>query len=236
LTEQQTPSSPRSPSSTDSPWRDLLTEGALRRMGRLASLGEGEVVAWIGEGDAAVKPLVKNLDCKLHAFDDLAAFEADGGDEIGLIICPELARQQGFDQSLQQLRRHLRFDGAVGLVCRAWLQDEVSGAVRDFYGRQHQGEIRSVKETLSSMGPQGFEPLTVELLPQDVWVEHYRQLGVTLAKVSPQEMRESEELLTANEELLLNTTHGRETTLGLFVGRRLDPDAPPRWPRRGFSE
>jgi hypothetical protein len=229
--------SEQTPSSSESPWRELVTEGALRRMGRLASLGEAEVIAWIGEGSAAAEPLAKNLECKLRTFEDLAAFEAaHEEDDIGLIVAPELARARGFEHSLQQLRSHLRFDGTVGLICRAWLQDAVSGAVRDFYGRQHAGELRSVKETLASMSPQGFEPLTVELLPEEVWGEHYRHLGVTLAKIPPEELKDSESLRTASEELLLNTTHGRETTLGLFVGRRLDPDAPPRWPRRGFSD
>lgn len=229
--------SERTPSSTDSPWRELLTEGTARRMGRLASLGSGEVVAWIGEGSTVARPLVKNLECELRTYEALESFEAEGGNqEIGLIVAPELASRQGLEESLQQLRPHLRFDGVVGLICRAWLQDEVSGAVRDFYGRQHAGELRSVKETFASMGPHGYEPLTVELLPEEVWAEHYRRLGVELAKTSPEQLRESESLLAANEELLLNTTHGRESTLGLFVGRRLDPDAPPRWPRRGFSE
>jgi hypothetical protein len=237
---EQTPSSPSSPtfpSAGDSPWRDLLTEGSLRRMGRLASVGAGEVIAWIGEGNKVAQPLAKNLECELHTFEDLAAFEAESGEEeIALIVAPDLARQLGLEQSLQQLRPYLRFDGAMGLVCRAWLQDEVSGAVRDFYGRHHAGELRSVKDTLASVGPLGYEPLTVELLPEEVWAEHYRRLGVELAKTTPEQLRDSEALLAASEELLLNTTHGRETTLGLFVGRRLDPDAPPRWPRRGFSD
>ena len=229
--------SERAANSLEAPWRELVTEGALRRMGRLASLGEGEVIAWIGEGSVAAKPLAKNLECELLAFDDLGTFEAKHKDgEIGMIVAPQLAGKEGFEPLLQKLRPHLRFDGTVGLVCRAWMQESVSGPVREFYGRHHAGDLRSVKETLAVLGPLGYEPLTVELLPEEVWSEHYRKLGVDLAKVTPEQMRESEALLIANEELLLNTSHGRETTLGLFVGRRLDPDAPPRWPRRGFSD
>jgi hypothetical protein len=229
--------SERAANPLEAPWRELVTEGALRRMARLASLGEGEVIAWIGEGSIAAKPLAKNLECELHTYEDLSAFEAGHKDgEIGLIVAPELAPKEGFELSLQKLRPHLRFDGTVGLVCRAWMQESVSGPVREFYGRHHAGDLHSVKETLAGLGSLGFEPLTVELLPEEVWSEHYRKLGVDLAKNSPEQMRESEALLIANEELLLNTSHGRETTLGLFVGRRLDPDAPPRWPRRGFSD
>jgi hypothetical protein len=206
-------------------------------MGRLASLDGGEALAWIGEGHSAAQRLLRDVACTLKTFPDLAAFEAEGGTEdYGLIVAPDLARELGFEVSLQRLRSRLRFDGAVGLICRAWLQDEVGREVRDFYQRQNAGELRSVKKTLASLGQHGYEPLTAELLPEDLWAEHYRRLGVLLANTSEEQIGASELLRVASEELLLNTTHARESTLGLFVGRRLDPDAPPRWPRRGFSD
>jgi hypothetical protein len=224
--------------SPPAPWHELLSEGALRRMSRLASLENGEVIAWIGEGSEAAKPLAKTLSCDLRVFEDVSALEEDLEEgEAALIVAPEMARLTGFDASLAQLRTYLRFDGTVGLVCRAWLGGEVPAPVRDFFGRRHAGELRAVKETLSSLGPQGYEPLTVELLPEEAWVEHYRLLGDALAKLSPNDVRASEALLADSEELTLLTAQGRTTTtLGLFVGRRLDPDAPPRWPRRGFAD
>ncbi len=217
---------------------ELLSEGALRRMGRLASLESGEVIAWIGQGSEAAKPLAKHVGCELQVFEAVSDLQSALEDEAAaLIVAPELARLIGLDAALTQLRPYLRFDGTVGLVCRAWLGDGVSPAVRDFYGRHHAGELRSVKETLLGLGPLGYEPLTVELVPQEAWVEHFRGLGEALAQIPPDEVRASETLTADSEELALFTADGQAAnTLGVFVGRRLDPDAPPRWPRRGFSE
>jgi hypothetical protein len=220
------------------PWVDLVDESALRRLARLASLESGEVIAWIGDGGEAAKPWAKEVGCKLRVFADTAEFEAQiAEEEAALVVSPEAARTVGFDETLGKVRRYLRFDGAVGLVCRAFLGKEVPPRVRDFFGRHHAGELRAVKDTLSRFGAQGYEPLTVEILPEEVWVEYYRRLGEALATETPEGIEKSETLTAQSEELALFTAAGRTaTTLGLFVGRRLDPDAPPRWPRRGFSD
>jgi hypothetical protein len=228
----------QTPSPLAAPWRELLTEGALRRMGRLASLSSAEVIAWIGEGSEAARPLAKNMECELRVFEDVSELEGTLEEEAaGLIVAPQMARAEGLDATLQRLRPFLRYDGTVGIVCRAWLLEQVPSAVRDFFGRQHAGELRTTKETLANLEQQGYEPLTVELLPEDDWVEHYRRLGESLAKMAPEGVRASESLSADSEELALFSAGGRTTTtLGLFVGRRLDPDAGPRWPRRGFSD
>jgi hypothetical protein len=85
--------------------------------------------------------------------------------------------------------------------------------------------VRSVKAALGRMAALGFEPLTCELLGEPELSDHDRELLSEAQRGTKGE---------ATAEAQAGVHHG--ISLGLVVGRRIDPGAPPRWPRRGGGE
>ncbi|MHB1844476.1 MAG: hypothetical protein ACYCWW_06540 [Deltaproteobacteria bacterium] len=158
-----------------------------------------------------------------------------------LIQARLLPEALGFERSAEGLRELLDIDGVLVLYARTWLCAEVPGPVRELWERRAHGPIRSVKETLALFPALGFEPMTCEVVAASAWDEHYAQSEARLAALASGAGLHTplgEALEALREEIRVHHEAGGRATssIGCFVGRRVEPDSPPRWPRRGASE
>jgi hypothetical protein len=205
------------------PWRDLFTEDALRRLVRLAALRDGEKVVWIGAADdRSAKELERLSELPVErraSLDGLAA------QRHGLIVAPELVAERGLDAALGLIRPPLETDGVCALVVRVFVGSEAPEPLRKHWEAKLKDQLRSVKATIARLSALGFEPMTCELLGEPALSEHD-------AKLLAEAQRGAQG--GASAEAKAGVRHG--TALGLLIGRRVEPGAPPRWPRRGGGE
>lgn len=217
--------SPADPASVARPpWRELLCDGALRRLARLSALRTEDAVLWLGRGgEKAVKVIEKIVPCQAETQGSLAGIEEQS---LSLVIAPELASERGLDVALGLLRSLLAPDGVAAVVVRAFVGTEVPEPLRAFWAKKLPEPLRTLKETLSRFSALGFEPLTTELLGEPSLAAHDEQLlAEACGSASGGE---------ALAEAAAGLHHG--ANLGLFIGRRVEFGAPPRWPRRGLAE
>ena len=157
-----------------------------------------------------------------------------------LIFAQGLAAAVGFDAGVEAMRPLLVTDGLLALFQRAWITPEVPDDVRRYWEAHTVGKIRTIKETMERFAELGFEPMTCELIPSQAWDEHFERVDTQLTTLSSGDGPETEvgkALAALREEQRVHQGGGRgSTSLGCFVGRRVEPDSPPRWPRRGFGE
>jgi len=201
-----------------SPWRDLLELDALRRLARLASLRASEKAVWLGPGGERSVEMLRDLsECRTEMRATLEGLEQRS---LSLVIAPELVARAGFDGALAELRPFLETDGVAVLVARTFVGPDLPAPVRGFWETKQGGTLKSVKAFLARFAALGFEPLTSEILAEPGLSEHDR------------------ELLDAEPSTAQEPAGGsrRGTSLGLFVGRRVEAASPPRWPRRGGAE
>lgn len=159
---------------------------------------------------------------------------------VELIFAQGLAAVAGFDGALEAARPSLVTDGLLAVFQRTWIAPKVPDLVREYWTAHAVGAIRSVRDTLARFVQLGYEPMTCELIPAQAWDEHYevaeRQLAAIASGAGP-ETEAGKALASLREELKVHQTGGRDSTsVGCFVARRVEPDSPPRWPRRGASE
>ena len=211
------------PSAPRPPWRNLFGEDALRRLLRVAALGEEERVVWLGKReDHVAVGLEQVMGRPVEARDALDAIEERA---LGLLVAPELAHELGLDAALKLARPKLETDGVIATVARVFVGAEVPEPLKAYWDKKQPEAVRSVKAALARMAALGFEPLTCELLKEPELSEHDREL---LSEARRGVRGEA----TAEAESGIH--HG--ISLGLVVGRRVEPGSPPRWPRRGGGE
>jgi hypothetical protein len=210
-----------------SPWREIFTEAVLRRLVRVAALREDEPRVWLGSGgDKAAKQLERIAEGHVQVRADL---EGIAGRTLGLIVAPEIVGQLGLEGALRTLRPALETDGVVAVVARARVRTEVPELLR-LHWEQNGGPVLSMMGTLARFSAAGFEPLTVELLTEPILTPHERELLEEGAHSSDPNGHATAASWRAGR------TFSGGIGLGLFVGRRLESGAPPRWPRRGGTD
>ncbi len=164
-----------------------------------------------------------------------------GEGEVALLQAHGLADALGFERAAAGLRGLLAFDGILVLYARSWLRERVPEPVRSFWSSRSAGEIRTVKGTLALLPALGFEPICCELVSAAAWDEHYAQSEARLAALASGAAPSTpmgRALEALRDEIRIHHEAGGRaaSTIGCFVGRRLEPNSPPRWPRRGASE
>ncbi len=176
----------------------------------------------------------------LHEMDPLAPELPDDDAGANLVVAQGLATALGFDAAAEALRPRLGADGIVALFARTWVVPAVSDEVRSLWEARAKGPIRTVRETLERLSQIGYEPMACELVPASAWDEYYvKQDGFLAAMASGAgpETEAGRALASLREESRVHEAGGRTSaSAGWFVGRRVEPDSPPRWPRRGFGE
>ena len=195
------------------PWRDLFDEAALRRLARLASLRGGEELVWLGaSGQKPAKQLERICEARVKVKPDL---EGVPKRSLGLIVAPEIVEVMGLDAALERSRSALETDGVVALVLRT-VADGVSVPEdqRALWERRQHGPLESIMQVLGRFSALGLEPLTTEL-----------------SSPRPEAKEPSEANAPGDPAAAL---HG--VRMGLFIGRRVEPGSPPRWPRRAGME
>ncbi len=241
-------------------------EARLRRLGRLASLRPESLAVYLGPGvqraaiwsrlyscktlvvdsdPVAVASLMKDAE-QLEVTDLLTVVEADPlspkrteiAPPADLIFTQGLASAVGFDAAVEAMRPLLITDGLLAVVERTWITPAVPDDVRRHWEAHTVGTIRTIKETLERFAQLGFEPMTCELVPAQAWDEHFERIEAQLQALSTGADSEAgKALVLLREEQKVHDAGGRgSTSLGCFVGRRIEPNSPPRWPRRGFGE
>lgn len=177
---------------------------------------------------------------ELREGDPLARAQPEISPAADLIFAQGLAAAIGFDEALAALRPSLVTDGLLVVFQRAWITPDVPPEVRRYWEAHSVGPIRTLRDTLGQFTRSGYEPMTCELTPAAVWDDHYERADAQLAALSSGAGPETEEgraLAELREERRIHQEGGRlSTSAGCFVGRRVEPNSPPRWPRRGFGE
>jgi hypothetical protein len=210
-------------SAPKSAWRGLFGEDALRRLARLAGLGETERVVWLAKGEErAAVALEKVIGRAVETREGLEGIEPDA---LGLLVAPDLAHERGLDAALSLVRPVLEIDGVFATVTRVFVGADVPEPLKAYWDKKQPEAVRSVKATLGRLAALGFEPLTCELVEEPTLSEHDRELLSEARRGAKGE---------ATAEAEAGIHHG--VSHGLVVGRRVDPGAPPRWPRRGGGE
>ncbi len=157
-----------------------------------------------------------------------------------LIFAQGLASAVGFDAAVEAMRPLLVTDGLLALFQRTWITSDVPDEVKRYWEAHTVGKIRTIKDTLERFAELGFEPMTCELIPAQAWDEHFERVDAQLTTLSAGDGPDTavgKALAALHEEQRVHQAGGRgSTSLGCFVGRRVEPDSPPRWPRRGFGE
>ncbi len=204
------------------PWRELLGEAASRRLARLASLRGEEELVWLGEGgEKEAKQLEKICETKVKVRTDL---EGVSKRSLGLIVAPELVEQVGLEKALKELRPALETDGVLALVARAAIGDAMPEAERTLWEQRQHGPLETVMQVMSRFTAIGLETLTVEMFP----------LTGKLAPVAAQDAPAGDDAEAPSGPKARGVYGG--VGLGLFIGRRIEPGSPPRWPRRAGME
>jgi hypothetical protein len=176
----------------------------------------------------------------IQELDPLSAKQPEISPPAELIFAQGLASAVGFDAALEAMRPLLVTDGLLAVFQRAWITPNVPDEVRRYWEAHTVGPIRTIKETMERTTQLGFEPMTCELVPAQAWDEHFERVEAQLSALSANGGSETEigkALARLHEEQKIHQAGGRgSTSLGCFVGRRVEPNSPPRWPRRGFGE
>ena len=195
------------------PWRELFDEAALRRLARLASLRGGEELVWLGSsGQKPAKQLERICATRVKVRPDLEGIPKRS---LSLIVAPEIVEQVGLDAALEQLRSALETDGVLALVLRTANGDGVPEEQQALWERRQHGPLGSIMHVLGRFSALGLEPMTAEF--PSARGEPKGQVTVTAGSGGP-----------------LAAEHG--VRMGLFIGRRVEPGSPPRWPRRAGME
>jgi hypothetical protein len=195
----------------------------LRRLVRMTALAETQRVVWLGKpADRSAAALEEIVSRSVEAREGLEGIEERS---IGLLVAPELGHDKGLEGAFAAARAVLETDGVVATVVRVFLGAEVPEPLKSYWAKKQPGGVRSVKSAFGRVSAAGFEPLTCELLEEPALSEHDREL-LSEAKRGVR----GEAVVEAEAGL----RHG--VSLGLVVGRRIEPGSPPRWPRRGGGE
>ncbi len=177
---------------------------------------------------------------ELRAADPLSRAIEEISPAADLIFAQGLAAAVGFDEALAALRPSLVTDGLVALFQRAWVTAAVPAEVSGYWERHAVGAVRTIRDTLGRFTAGGYEPMTCELIPAQSWDEYYERAEAQLAALASgagPETPEGRALAELREEMPVHQQGGKlSTSVGCFVGRRVEPNSPPRWPRRGFGE
>ncbi|MHB8417108.1 MAG: hypothetical protein ACYDCL_03465 [Myxococcales bacterium] len=172
--------------------------------------------------------------------DPLARAPKELSPAADLIFAQGLAAAIGFDEALAAMRPSLVTDGLLAVFQRTWITRDVPAGVRQYWEAHSVGPVRTVRDTLGRFAAGGYEPMTCELVPAQAWDEHYERAEAQLAALASGAGPETEEgraLLELREEIRVHQEGGKlSASVGCFVGRRVEPNSPPRWPRRGFGE
>ncbi len=190
---------------------------------RLAGFTSEGRIAWIGESpDRSAQALEQLSGRTVELRADVESLGAVGW---GMIVSPGLALERGLEAAIKTLRPLLETDGLLVVVGRVFVGSEVPGPLAAHWNTTLPEPVRTVKDSLAQFAAQSCEPLTCELLGEPTLSEHDRQLVAAATRATSGE---------ALAEAASGVRHG--TSLGLLVGRRIEPGAPPRWPRRGGGE
>lgn len=176
----------------------------------------------------------------IHELDPLDPQATAVPEGCDLILAQGLAGAVGFDAALETLRKRLATYGLLAVYQRAWITRQVSPEVRRYWEPRTVREIRTVRDTLERFPALGLEPITCELVPARAWDEHYERVEGQLAALCALDGPETEvgrALAATREAQRVHQAGGKDcTSIGCFVGRRVEPGAPPRWPRHGSGE
>ncbi|HUB05390.1 MAG TPA: hypothetical protein VMB50_00225 [Myxococcales bacterium] len=177
---------------------------------------------------------------ELREGDPLAREQPELTPAADLILAQGLAAAIGFDEALAALRPSLVTDGLLAVFQRAWITSDVAAEVKRYWEAHSAGPVRTLRDTLGQFTRAGYEPMTCELVPAPAWDEYYERADARLAALASgagAETPEGRALADLREEMRIHEQGGRvATSIGCFVGRRVEPNSPPRWPRRGFGE
>ncbi len=175
---------------------------------------------------------------EVRDLDPLAAAPPDIGGGADLLLAEGLAAARGLSAAAQALRPLLAEDGLLALHLRVALGREVPEQVRRYWEARWSGPLRTVPETLARLSSLLLEPMTCELLAPAAWDAWYAEQERFLIAMGDRDGDGTggagRALADLREERRVHEAGGRTSTAsGWFVGRRVIPGAPPRWPVRG---
>jgi len=196
--------------------RERAWEGFVRRMARVERVREEHHVLMLGSpGAQAAVFWAQEFGCRVRVVDADAGVGAALGREAAARNCTErVVFQQGDPLAVKDLGLETEAFSVIyahGLA-EAHGFGEASAALRPYLEPDGLGILRHqtkgrIKETIGLFPKQGYEPITCELL----------------AAPAPTAPPHGKKARAASVE-------------GWFVGRRVEADGPPRWPRRRSSE